>query len=74
MRIDYENKFFFVLPSIFLNRAVLFDVVDVGVLFEGWRFERTKPAYCVRFGSAGLKQALASAHPNINMPEGSWRH
>lgn len=51
-----------------------FDVVDVGVLSEGWRFERAKPAYCVRFDSTGLKQALASADPNIDMPEGSWRH
>lgn len=51
-----------------------FDVVDVGALKEGWRFERAKPAYCVRFDSAGLKQALASADPNIDMPEGSWRH
>ena len=51
-----------------------FDVVDVGVLSEGWRFERAKPAYCVRFDSTGLKQALASADRNIDMPEGSWRH
>ncbi|MEH2012670.1 NADPH-dependent F420 reductase [Nostoc sp.] len=51
-----------------------FDVVDVGVLSEGWRFERAKPAYCVRFDSTGLKQALSSADPNIDMPEGSWRH
>ncbi|MEH2467724.1 NADPH-dependent F420 reductase [Nostoc sp.] len=51
-----------------------FDVVDVGVLSEGWRFERAKPAYCVRFDSIGLKQALASADPNIDMLEGSWRH
>lgn len=50
-----------------------FDVVDVGVLSEGWRFERAKPAYCVPFDSTGLKQALASADPNIDMPEGSWR-
>ncbi|MEH2276508.1 MAG: NAD(P)-binding domain-containing protein [Nostoc sp.] len=51
-----------------------FDVVDVGVLGEGWRFERAKPAYCVPLDSTGLKQALASADPNIDMPEGSWRH
>jgi len=48
-----------------------FDVVDAGVLGEGWRFERARPAYCVRLDVAGLKAALANAGETV--AEGSWR-
>ncbi len=50
-----------------------FDAVDAGGLEESWRFERAKPAYCVPFDNAGLKQALAAAERNVDVPEGSWR-
>jgi len=50
-----------------------FDVVDAGVLAEGWRFERAKPAYCVPFDIAGLKEALAAAKRDVDLPHGSWR-
>lgn len=36
-----------------------FDVVDVGPLAEGRRFERDKPAYAKRFDAEGLRDALA---------------
>ena len=48
-----------------------FDAVDVGMLQEGWRFERARPAYCVPLDVAGLKAALANAANKV--PEGSWR-
>lgn len=48
-----------------------FDVVDAGVLSEGWRFERARPCYCRPYDQAGLKLALADDGPNV--PEGSWR-
>lgn len=35
-----------------------FDVVDVGRLLEGRRFERDKPAYVTRFDTEGLRAAL----------------
>jgi predicted dinucleotide-binding enzyme len=38
-----------------------FDVVDVGPLSEGWRFEEGQAAYGVRLDRAGLEQALAAA-------------
>lgn len=37
-----------------------FDVVDVGALAEGWRFERDRPAYCVPLGRVDLERTLAS--------------
>ena len=37
-----------------------FDAVDAGPLSEGWRFERGRPAYCVRFGKADLQSVLAA--------------
>lgn len=48
-----------------------FDAVDAGALSEGWRFERARPAYCVRLDVDQLKAALADEGPNV--PEGSWR-
>ena len=50
-----------------------YDPVDAGTLSESWRFERAKPVYCVRFASAGVKQALVAAERNVEVPEGSWR-
>lgn len=50
-----------------------FDVVDAGPLSEGWRFQRAKPAYCIRLGTAGLRQALAVAEKDVEVPHGSWR-
>lgn len=42
-----------------LYTAFGFDVVDVGPLSEGWRFERGMPAYCVRMTKEELTAALA---------------
>lgn len=50
-----------------------FDVVDAGPLAEGWRFQRAKPAYCIPFDIKGMKQALAAAERNVELPDGSWR-
>ncbi|WP_034161282.1 NADPH-dependent F420 reductase [Sphingomonas sp. ERG5] len=50
-----------------------YDVVDAGALAEGWRFERARPAYCVRFDVAGLNAALAEADAGAALAEGSWR-
>jgi hypothetical protein len=36
-----------------------FDVVDVGPLAEGRRFQRDKPAYVAAFDEAGLREALS---------------
>lgn len=38
-----------------------FDVVDVGALAEGWRFERDTPCYCVPLNKAQLVEKLAQA-------------
>ena len=48
-----------------------FDVVDAGLLKEGWRFERAGPAYCRRLTAPQLEQALAQADTKLD--EGSWR-
>ncbi|CAH0225577.1 NADP oxidoreductase [Pseudomonas sp. PA-7-1E] len=45
-----------------------FDAVDAGELDESWRFERAKPAYCVRLDQAGLKAALAAAERAVELP------
>ena len=42
-----------------LYSAFGFDVVDVGPLAEGWRFERGRPAYCVRMTKDELIASLA---------------
>lgn len=36
-----------------------YDVVDVGPLSEGWRFERNTPVYCIPLNKAQLTQQLA---------------
>jgi 8-hydroxy-5-deazaflavin:NADPH oxidoreductase len=38
-----------------------FDVVDVGSLAEGWRFQRDTPAYGIVTDAPGLRDALAAA-------------
>ena len=48
-----------------------YDVVDAGALSEGWRFERARPAYCVRLQRDALVRALADTGPNVT--EGAWR-
>jgi predicted dinucleotide-binding enzyme len=50
-----------------------FDAVDAGSLDESWRFERAKPAYCLPLDKEGLKVALAAAHRQVELPDGSWR-
>jgi 8-hydroxy-5-deazaflavin:NADPH oxidoreductase len=45
-----------------------FDAVDVGGLDESWRFERAKPAYCVRLDQHALKAALAAAERTVELP------
>ena len=50
-----------------------YDTVDAGPLSEGWRFERAKPAYCLPLSTAALREALASASREGELPNGSWR-
>ena len=50
-----------------------YDAVDAGPLSEGWRFERAKPAYCLPFGAAAMRDALAAANRDDEVPDGSWR-
>ena len=50
-----------------------YDTVDAGPLSEGWRFQRAKPAYCIRLDVAGLMRALAEAQRDVEVPHGSWR-
>ena len=50
-----------------------YDTVDAGPLREGWRFERAKPAYCLPLGTTALREALASASREGELPNGSWR-
>lgn len=50
-----------------------YDTVDAGPLSEGWRFERAKPAYCLPFDTVALRDALASASREGELPDGSWR-
>jgi predicted dinucleotide-binding enzyme len=50
-----------------------FDVVDTGRLADSWRFERAKPAYCIRLDRAGLLEKLAAAQRQVELPHGSWR-
>jgi 8-hydroxy-5-deazaflavin:NADPH oxidoreductase len=54
-----------------LHERFGYDVVDAGVLAEGRRFERARPAYCRRLDSAGLRAALADEGPD--QVEGAWR-
>lgn len=56
-----------------LQDAFGYDTVDAGTLAESWRFERAKPAYCIRLEVADLKRALAAAERTVELPHGSWR-
>lgn len=49
-----------------------FDVVDVGPLSTGWRFERARPAYCVPLDRSALEAKLAEANAGRQI-EGAWR-
>ena len=51
-----------------------FDSVDAGQLKDSWRFERAKPAYCVRLDRKNLVEALAAAERDVEVEPGSWRH
>lgn len=48
-----------------------FDAIDAGTLAESWRFERAKPAYCVKLDQAALRQALAAAERDVDLADGS---
>ena len=50
-----------------------FDVVDAGPLSEGWRFERARPAYCLRLNRAELERMLAATTRDAFVEEGAWR-
>lgn len=50
-----------------------FDTLDAGSLSESWRFERAKPAYCIPLDHNGLRDALAAAERDVDLPDGSWR-
>jgi predicted dinucleotide-binding enzyme len=45
-----------------------FDVVDVGPLSEGWRFQRDLPAYGIRHTAAEMRNALARAVRYHDLP------
>lgn len=44
-----------------LTDEIGYDVVDVGPLAEGWRFDRDQPAYGPRADAAGLEELLGRA-------------
>nr|WP_176697044.1 NAD(P)-binding domain-containing protein [Microbacterium sp. 3J1] len=46
-----------------------FDVVDVGPLSEGWRFQRDLPAYGIRHTAAEMRSALARALRYRDLPD-----
>ena len=50
-----------------------FDALDAGTLADSWRFERAKPAYCVRLDIEPLARAVAAAGRDVDLPDGSWR-
>lgn len=50
-----------------------FDVVDAGLLSEGWRFERARPVYCRRLNRAELERMLAATTRDAFVEEGAWR-
>ena len=51
-----------------------FDAVDAGSLDESWRFERSKPAYCVALDQPGLKAALQAAERTVELPPVNPEH
>lgn len=50
-----------------------YDYIDVGNLSESWRFERAKPAYCISLNREQLKEALAKATKEGELPHNSWK-
>ena len=48
-----------------------FDALNAGSLADSWRFERAKPAYCVRLDKGQLVRALAAAEREVDLPDGS---
>ncbi len=50
-----------------------FDAFDAGSLADSWRFERAKPAYCVKLNVEQLVRALNAAERDVDLPDGSWR-
>ena len=56
-----------------LHDQIGYDTVDAGPLSEGWRFERAKPSYCLPLDTKALRDALASASRDGELPDGSWR-
>lgn len=56
-----------------LYEALGFDALDAGPLADSWRFERAKPAYCIPLNLAQLREALAAAERQKELPHGSWR-
>lgn len=44
-----------------LHEQFGFDPIDVGPLFEGWRFQPGTPVYCIRFNREWIIRALAEA-------------
>ncbi|KKB64753.1 NADP oxidoreductase [Robbsia andropogonis] len=50
-----------------------FDCVDAGSLKDSWRFERAKPAYCIRLDAENLTKALAAAERDVEVEHGAWR-
>ncbi|MBI0325749.1 NADPH-dependent F420 reductase [Burkholderia plantarii] len=59
--------------TIALLDRIGYDAVDAGPLAEGWRFERRRPAYCVRLGKAALAGVLEQTTRDALVPEGHWR-
>lgn len=49
-----------------------YDAFDAGLLKEGWRFERARPAYCVSLATAELGVKLTEA-VSAQQTEGAWR-
>ena len=50
-----------------------FDVVDLGLLKEGWKVERARPAYCIPMDKARLETTLAQTTRASFVSQGSWR-
>ncbi|WP_110686496.1 NADPH-dependent F420 reductase [Salinicola aestuarinus] len=49
-----------------------YDVVDVGSLSEGWRFERARPAYCIPLHAQTLARTLAATERYVTLPDTRW--
>ena len=50
-----------------------YDGMDVGMLADGWKFERGRPVYCVPLNTTLLMEMLATTTREVFMPEGHWR-